>query len=482
MAKLHRRIHRLSHPGLIVLAVLACASTVGAQAVPSPVVPDDAPVGRSVREIDALLGRLTDGSPTARRTAATEIINTLDRDDVPALRDRILTPLRCDLTALRIKMIRAVHTATDGRENVPYDLLTLLMGIPRAPDVDAAVERVTLARALGRIPTADAGRALVSLAGFYNGLFRQEIARIIQGQARDYVLPGLIELRNPSEGMRIFTRQVREGLRRVTPGETVQQHDNALLAEILRAYGSMHEPDAMRVVVSFVNSDRAQVRDAARWSVSEYGRESLNALREAYEMYEGHPSDVQWGWERTAQEIYQANDRRREAEVAAAMDEGLAAGRAGHDEDMVARFRYVLARHPAFERRGEMVGPLESYARRLETTDAVRAEGMYRLALWLDPSGPRARVLRGEILFLDAERALARGVADPELYQAVLRVDPANARARDQLEQVEQSGVLRARKHRREVGAVAILCLALAGLWALTRRTRWLTQATVTVG
>ncbi len=435
----------------------------------------DAAVGRTAGEVDALLGGLTDGSPAQRRRAADALLDAIDPDDVPAVRQRLLAPMRgVALDALRIKMIRAVNQATAGRANAEYDLLSLLIALPRAPDTDAAVERIALARALGRVPTADAGRALLALSAAFNGAFRQEVGRIVRGQLKDYVLPAIIEARNLSEMQRIFIRQLRESLRRVTPGETVQQRentprDNALLAEILRAYGSTRQGDAMKVVISFVNSDRAQVRDAARWAVSQYGRDAIHALRDAYEMYEGRDPDLAWGWERVAQELYQANDRRRDAEVAQRLDQGLAAGRAHEVDAMLAHFRFVLARHPTFERRREMVPVLVDNAQRLERSDAARAEPLWRLALWVDPEGPSARRIRGEILFLEAERSLDRGVAAPELYRAALRVDPENERAKEQLESVEQSSVLRARRRWRVGGAVGLLAIAAGTLWALVR-------------
>ncbi|MBI5517542.1 MAG: hypothetical protein HY909_27475 [Deltaproteobacteria bacterium] len=455
-----------------------CLTSVWAQNPPSPTAPaitgtpstEEGTVGRTVAELDALLGRLTDGSAEARREAAQSVVDSIEREDVPAVRQRLLAPLRAEPEPMRFKMIRAIRTVTDARPNAEYDLLTLLCAQPRSRDLDIAIERITLARGLGRIPTADAGRGLLALAGAFNGVFRQEVGRIVRAQTRDYILPAMIELRSPSENMRVFLRQVREALRRVTPGETVQQHDNALLAEILRAFGSIRQQDAMKVVVSFANSDRAQVRDAARWAVNQYGREALNALREAYEMYEGHPPTAGWGWERVARELYSANDRRRALEVQRAFEEGLAAGREGRHDVMLQRFRYVLSRHPSFERRGEMVPALEATARALEGTDAVRAQAVYRLALWVDPEGPRAGAMRSAVLFLDAERALARGVAEPELYRAALRADGSNARAQGQLDRVEQVAVLRARRVRRLFGALALLGLALGALWVVLRR------------
>ena len=417
-----------------------------------------------------MLGRLTDGSARDRRSAADGIIRSLEREDIPVIRQRLLAPWHVDVEPLRLKIVRLIHAATDGRENVEYDLLALMLAAPRAADLQGAIERVVLARALGGMQSADAGRALVALASAYNAMLRQEVGRIVRGQLRDYVLPALVELRNPSDNMRVFMRQTREALRKVTPGEAVQQHDNALLAEILRAYGSIRQPDAMRVVVSFVNSDRAQVREAARWSVTQYGREAVNALREAYEMYEGHDADAAWGWERVAQELYLANDRRRMAEVTQRLDAGLAAAHDGHPQDMLGHFRWVLARHPDLQRRGEMVEPLMRYARALESQDAARAEAVWRLALWVDPDGAHAREIRAAVLFLEAEQAMEHGVADPELYDAVLRVDPSHARARQQRSSVAQDEVLHARRRLRVLAALALFALALGTLGMMLRR------------
>ncbi len=481
MAKLHRRLLRLPHRVLtaalagLLLAPGAALAQEEPAAAPPPAAPaqpaiEASGVGRSGREVDAALAGLTDGTPSARRRAADEAIASFELDDLPALRERLMAPLQgVHLDTLRLKMVRAVTQATAARPNAEYDLLSLLVALPRARDTDVAIERITLARAVGRIPTSEAGRVLLAFSAAFNGTFRQEVGRVVRGDLKDYVLPAIIEARGMSEMQRIFVRQLRESLRRVTPGETVQQRDNALLADILRAFGATRQADAMRVVISFVNSDRAQVREAARWAVAQYGRDTIHALRDAYEMYEGRDPELAWGWERVARELYQAADRRRDAEVAARLDQGLAAGRARDVDAMLGHFRFVLARHPTFERRAEMVPALIETARRLEGSDAVKAESLWRLALWVDPAGPRAREVRAAVLFLEAERAMARGVADPELYRAVLRVDPNHEGAKEQVENVEQSGVLGARRRRRLAGAAGILAFAGVMLWALVK-------------
>lgn len=494
MAQLHGRLHGLPHhrlrssgtrlAGLLSVALFACPAIASAQSRPtvqtttpptptSSTAPTTAPLDDGTgTDLEAILARLRTDNPGVRRAALDQLL-TLEASDVPAIRERLLAPLGMSPLAVHAAMVRAIRSATGGREGAEYDLLTVLMQYsPRTPDVVVATERVALARALGRIPTADAGRALVAFALDHNRIFRLEALRIIRTSLRDYVIPALIEIRRPNEDTRIFIRQVREAIRRVTPGESVQTRDNALLAEILRAYGSVRQMDAINVVVSFVNSDRAQVREAARWAVTQYGREAINALRQAYENYVGEDPNPQWGWERVARELYAANDRRRAEEVNTALDEGLAAGRAGRYQEMMSKFEFVLSRHPLFERRNEMVGPLMAYARSLEATDAHQAQRIYRMALRVDPEGPSARAIQSAILFLDAERALARGVADPELYRAALQMDPNNHRARIQLESVAQVELLRARRRKRILAALGLLAVALSGVGLLATRAR----------
>jgi hypothetical protein len=426
----------------------------------------------STAALEALLIRLRAESLPVRRAALDQLLQ-LDASDVGAIRARLLAPLGNSPLTVHAAMVSAIREATGGREGAEADLLDALMNASRrTPDTVIATERVALARAIGRIPSADAGRALLAFGMEHNRIFRLETLRIARNIAREYMVPAVIEYRRPTDDARLFIRNVREAIHRVTPGDSVQTHDNALLSEILRAFGATHQQDALNVVVSFVNSDRAQVRDAARWAISQYGRDAINALRTAYENYVGEDANPQWGWERVSRELYEAYDRRRADEVSAALDEGLAASRNGEDERMLERFQFVLARHPLYDRRSEMVGPLMAYAQRLEARDANRAEWIYRLALRIGPEAPTARRAQSAIQFLEAERALARGVADPELYRLAVRTDPANRRAQAQLDAVVQVEVVKAKQRRRALVAIGLFAMALAGLGLLLNRLR----------
>ena len=49
-----------------------------------------------------------------------------------------------------------------------------------------------------------------------------------------------------------------------TPGDAVQTKSKEVLADVLTAYGTVRDADALSVVLSFVNADRRLVPAAAR--------------------------------------------------------------------------------------------------------------------------------------------------------------------------------------------------------------------------
>lgn len=444
------------------LSLALCPVLARAQEAPaqnSAVVSDD-----SRFALEAILARLrTEDRET--RTQAVDALNALEVSDVPAIRQRLLSNLGMSHFAVHAAMVRAIRNVTGGRENADYDLLNALLNFPaRSPDMDVATERIALATALGNIKCADSGRALVAFGLAHNRIFRLASIRVAKNQLKEYICPAVIEFRRPTEDARMYLRAVREAARRVTPGECVQTRDNALLAEVIRAFGAVRQTDAMAVVANYVNSDRLQVRDAARWAITQYGRDAINTLRTTYETFVGDDPNPLWGWERISRELYAAYDRRKAEEVQTALDAGLAAARGGRMAEMLEKFEWVLARHPLYERRAEMIEPLLRYAHSLESSDSAKAAVIYRTALRLAPDGTHAASIRASILFLEAERSLARGVADPELYRAAIEQDSSHARARAQYEAVAQDELMKRRRRRRAIGAAGLMIVGLASI------------------
>jgi hypothetical protein len=260
-----------------------------------------------------------------------------------------------------------------------------------------------------------------------------------------------------------------------SPGDCVQTKDNATLSAVLGAYGATRDADALSVVLSFVGSDRTQVRNAARGAITAYGDAALGRLREAYANLLGKPAPSDWSAMQIAGELYAAYDKLRLQDVDGLTDQGLTELAAGKPELAVADFDKVLARQPTLERRVEMVPGYVTYALSIEATDRASALVYLRKALVLLPDGPRAGQIRSEIAYLEGEDLLARGIVDAELFKRAVLLDPGNEKARQEVARLDAAREGREeRVHRWAIGgaaaAIAILGIALFG--SRTRRRR----------
>src|SRR6202044_3727011 len=151
-----------------------------------------------------------------------------------------------------------------------------------------------------------------------------------------------------------------------TPGDAVQTKDNQALADILRAYAAIKDLDALPVVLSFVNSDRAQVRLAARESTLAYGQDALWKLREAYAALTGDPAPEGIPAVDLAKKLFDAYDRFRLADVYALVDRALGEQKAGKLDAAVTDFDEALARQPMLDRRAEAAPAYFAYGESLE--------------------------------------------------------------------------------------------------------------------
>jgi tetratricopeptide (TPR) repeat protein len=252
----------------------------------------------------------------------------------------------------------------------------------------------------------------------------------------------------------------------------VQTKSNEVLSDVLRAYGSTHDMDAVSVVLSFVNSDRAQVREAARDALGMYGQDAIWKLREAYVNLIGKPAPDDWNAARVAKELFTAYDRFRLQDVYALMDEGLAKAKDGKLEEAVAAFDKVLARQPLIDRRAEMVPVYVMFAQSIEEKDRATALAYLRKGARLDPEGPRAPQIESEILYLEGKALEERGIADSDLFKRAIAIDAGNARARAELDRLEADADTRHERIRRWAAAGAVIAAAIAGLILFAGRRR----------
>jgi tetratricopeptide (TPR) repeat protein len=281
----------------------------------------------------------------------------------------------------------------------------------------------------------------------------------------DKAIPGLILSRKePSSELRHWAAGQLEGMGKRVPGDAVQTKDNQVLGETLRAFATVHDMDALPVILSFVNSDRIQVRAAARDAIGGFGQDAVWKLREAYSNVVGKPAPETWTAAQTAKELFAAYDKLRLQEVYGLLDDGLAKEKAGDNEGAVAAFDKVLARQPMLDRRGEMVGAYVTQATKLEDSDPPKAIAMFRKALRLKPDTARAPQIEAEIAYLEGKELQGRGVADPEPFKRALALDPTHQKARAELDRLDTNAEERDSRFRSFAAAAAVIIVALAGI------------------
>lgn len=442
---------------LAALIVLTAALTAGpavAEEAPAPALSASAAAKADEADLARLLARLTEGDVAGRKEAA-RAIEALGADAVPAIAKELATLRKASAAA------PAVRLATkEGGDLADALVATRTEETAWKPAVETAV----LLRALAHAGTTPAVAELIRVAGDHGGAFKPEVALRLKALG-DRAVPGLILSRKePSGELRHWAAGQLESLGKRVPGDAVQTKDNQVLAETLRAFATVHDMDALPVLLSFVNSDRIQVRAAAREAIGQFGQDAVWKLREAYANVVGKPAPETWTAAQTAKELFTAYDKLRLQEVYGLLDEGLAKEKAGDVDGAVAAFDKVLARQPMIDRRGEMVGAYVAQATKLEDSDPPKAIAMFRKALRLKPDTARAPQIEAEIAYLEGKELEGRGVADPEPFKRALTLDPTHERARAELTRLDTNADERESRLRAFAAAGAVVLVALAGI------------------
>jgi hypothetical protein len=252
------------------------------------------------------------------------------------------------------------------------------------------------------------------------------------------------------------------------PSDAVQVKDPQDLADVLVAFGKIRDQDAIRVILSYLNADRAPVREAARWSIAQFGADARPALKETYDNFTGDRAPDEWSAEKILAGLVEAYDKVRLADVYKLFDEGIAARDAGKLEDAVASFDALLARAPTFERKAELAPTyLDLAHKKAAADDRASARTLLAKALRLAQGTPLAATIESELDTLEAQDLLDHGVADVTLLQRAVELDPNNVVARDMLQRLENDSGAREAKVRRWAasGAVGLLVIVAAILF-----------------
>lgn len=462
------------------VALLFCAQGADAQPSPSSTAPvavaASAPAqgdarGTSVEELTALIARASNEAleMNARKSAANEIMQA-SADSFPAVKRKLDEVKRFSSVQLANAM-KTLREENEGRVNeASFDLVEAAMrGKHPDPGSKNLLQSLLLIRALAHMKTTASTRELVAITEPHNGLFRAEITRQVKALGEVFV-PALIEARRNSTEVRRWALRELDGLGKRTAGDAAQVKSSQVLCDVLRAFGNIHDIEALAVILSFVNSDRAQVRQAAREALASYGGDGLWKLREAYQNLTGKPTPESWNADQVARELFGAYDRVRLAEVYELLDKGLEAAKQEKFAEACDVFDRVLARQPLLDRRREMIGPYVAFAQRSEATSADTALALYRKAARLDPEPEQRKQIEGAIAFLEAELLSHQGVQDADLYRRAVLLDPSHTRARDTLERLEFDADAKKERFRRRIAGISVVLAALLGALVLGSR------------
>ncbi len=319
-----------------------------------------------------------------------------------------------------------------------FDLLTALLSLPEA-DHDAyraLVGTECILRALGNDGSKGAVSRMILVAPDHAGMLRFEVTRRVRALGDKAIAP--LILARADKRVRGFAWSTLDAMGKKIPGDAVQTRSNDVLAAVLGAYGTTKDMDALGVVMSFVGSERDEVRGAAREGLLDYGELARDKLREVLGNVQGMPPPNDWSAERIARALFDVLDKQRLAEVDALVDEGLAKSQAGDFAEAVKSYDKVLARMPFHARRTLMAPAYARLAEALVDTDRAAARTAFQKSLDLDPNGTHASLSRAELAVMDGEDLEARGIVDREPYERAISLDPGNAKARAALDRIDR--------------------------------------------
>jgi tetratricopeptide (TPR) repeat protein len=416
----------------------------------------------------------------------------LEDDLVPAIAER-LDRLRQDLDGDRaikiqekarkvgrsaINRYRKEHKLRKKDEGPEGDWLVFVLSLGNSNDDTwrGLVELYGMLRMLETMGTTPAVRVMVDSYGYFGNLVRVDLQRAVT-RLGDKAVPALLEAKkHDARKVAKWARIRLEKLGRAIPGEAVSTTDPQVLADVLRAFGRVREVDATRVILSFANSERVQLREAAREAITAIGKPAWGHYKDIYKTLTGERPPRDWDHERTVREIFRLYDSSRMAVVYRLFEQGKEALAAEKWLEAAKLFDQVLSRAPLFEHRAVMapayLGRADALVAEAKWEDAAVA---LRKGQRLKPDGDTDKRIASRLATLEARSLLDAGTPDRSLLERAVELDPDNTEAQKLLASFEQEVERRQKKTKSygvviALGAGALLMLLLLWLPRLRRR------------
>ena len=441
------------------------------------------PAPADLEELDARLGKLCSADEAEREAARREALEA-DAKLVPAIRFRLGSLAEStnhdDLKELLLRIRKKgrddardenASEGVHGKVKTPdYLVMASEHAEPKSKLWCSLTSVLASSRMLAQIGTVEAVRGLIDIYVRYGEFLRVDTQLQLEALG-DRAVAALVETkRHPAEKIAKWANRELDALGKGIPSEAVQTNDLQVLSDVLRAYGRVRDPDAARIVVSFANSERAQVREASRQAIAMLGEVGAWQLRDTYETVVGKKPPRDWNWERTARELFGEFDRLRSAEVSKLYDAGVAARDKGDLEGMRKAFDQVLTRNPDYGKRDDLAAAYLDYAQKNLEKSPQNALDALRRAERLGKGSEAEKTATSLRLTLEASQLATTGIADRTLLTRALEVNPSNAQAQRELARFDR-GEVKTDDSYRYLGAVAIGVVALAGiLFVLLRK------------
>jgi hypothetical protein len=450
--------------------------------IPSLEVPRPTPA--DLEDLDARLEKLCSSDEAVRDAARREVLEVGPKA-VPALRFRLASAADStkhdELKELLLKIRRKARDdardeqASEGKrgqvKTPDYFAMVIEQAEPKSKLWCSLASVLAESRMFAQIGTVEAVRGLIDVYVRFGEFLRVDTQLQLEALG-DRAVPALIEARrHPAEKIVKWSARELDALGKAIPSEAVQMTDLQVLSDVLRAFGRVRDPDAARIVVSFSNSERAQVREASRQAIAMLGEVGAWQLRDTYETVVGKKPPRDWNWERTARELFGEFDRLRSAEVAKLYEAGAAAREHGDLEGMRRAFDQVLTRSPDYPKQNELASAYLDYAQKNLSKNPEQALAALRRVERLGKDGEAAKTATSLRLTLEAEALADAGIADRTLLARALEADPKNSRAREGLSHFER-GEIKSDDSSRYYGAGVIGLLALGGIAVVLLRGR----------
>jgi hypothetical protein len=388
-------------------------------------------LGLSVVEVEQLLSRISAADYAERVDAALQLKRDASGSE-QAFREVLWskhgarnTEIRTAVREARRRLKRKATADDSGLLGVLLEMDPAEAEIGNGTRVAARIMAILVA--LRSLNTMAGYKVMLDFSLRHAGAFRQEIGAMMVASGLD-ALPALIYGRgSKSEELHMFAVKWIRDMGNPLLGDQIRGIKNPRrLAQLLEAYASVNELDAVDVTVSLTNHDSIFVRKAARKCLESYGVNAKWTLKRTYENTFSREPPESGGVESWREELYAHYDQARIAPAMGMFKRGLKHAEQDQLEEMERLFRQVLRDEPMFPRRHEMApGFLELAARFEENEQLSQARAMSLLALRVaDPRSAEHGRAQASLKWIEAEVNRRGGAVDLELYEQISRMDP----------------------------------------------------------